>query len=141
MNRINIEDSCSTVQTKRVLLMEDGNLRRSFIKEFLESHFYDVVTVASGSNGIRSLLSEQFDLIICDMMTPKLPGDMFYSAVECARPDLCSRFIFITAHNGNSRINDFIRQVKGAMLVKPFSMDDLLEAVALVQAKTAISRN
>jgi len=107
------------------------------MREFLESHFYEVIAVSNGAEGVRAVLKDEFDVIICDMMMPKLPGDMFYTAVERMRPHLCRRFIFITGHRGNQKINDFIKQVRGTMLAKPFRMDDLIEAIAFVQVKSS----
>jgi len=126
------------IHTKRVLLLEDDEMLKGVIKDFLESSFYDVVAVTNGAEGVRAVLKSEFDIIICDMMMPKLPGDMFYTAVERMRPHLCGRFIFITGHRGNTKINDFIKKVKGTMLAKPFHLDDLLEAVAFVQVKSVI---
>ena len=128
------------IQTRRVLLLEDDEMFKNIIKEFLESNLYDVVAVANGAEGVRAVLKEGFDIVICDMMMPKLPGDMFYTAIERMRPELCRRFIFITGHRGNERINDFIKKVRGTMLNKPFHMDDLLEAIAVVQVRSTIVR-
>jgi DNA-binding NtrC family response regulator len=121
---------------KRVLLLEDDEMLKTAIKEYLETNFYEVVAVSNGAEGVRAVLKQEFDAIVCDMMMPKLPGDMFYTAVERMRPHLCKRFIFITGHRGNPKVNDFIKQVKGQMLNKPFRMDDLIDAVALVQVKS-----
>jgi DNA-binding NtrC family response regulator len=123
------------IQTKRVLLLEDDETLKEAIKEFLESNFYEVVSVSNGADGVRAVVKDEFDIIICDMMMPKLPGDMFYTAVERMRPHLCQRFIFITGHGHNPKINNFISTVRGTMLAKPFHLDDLLEAVACVQVR------
>lgn len=137
-HRINMKDSSSFIQSKRVLLLEDDEMLKGIIGEYLESHFYEVMAVPNGVEGVRAVMKDDFDVIICDMMMPKLPGDMFYTAVERMRPHLCRRFIFITGHRGNSKVNDFIKQVKGTMLNKPFHMDDLLDAIAFVQVRTAL---
>ena len=139
-NRINIKDTTSMIQTKRVLLLEDDEMFKGIIKEFLESNFYEVVAVANGAEGVRAVMKDEFDIVICDMMMPKLPGDMFYIAVERMRPHLCRSFIFITGHRGNEKINNFIKQVRGTMLAKPFHMDDLLETIAFVQVRSTIVR-
>ena len=127
----------SSSETRRILLLEDDLTLQSIIREFLEEQFYHVVAVTNGVDGVRALLKDDFDSIICDMMMPKLPGDMFYAAVERMRPELCRRIIFITGHRGNTKVNDFIKQVKGTMLLKPFRMDDLIEAIAVVGVNTA----
>jgi len=133
--RIDIKDHLSVFEPKRVLLLEDDEMFKNIIKDFLESNFYSVTAVTNGAEGVRAVIKDEFDIIICDMMMPKVPGDMFYIAVERMRPHLCRRFIFITGHRGNPKINDFIKQVRGTMLTKPFHMDDLIEAIAFVQVK------
>lgn len=135
--RITVNDNQGVIQTKRVLLLEDDEMLKNAIKEYLDSNFYQVVAVSNGAEGVRAVLKQEFDVIVCDMMMPKLPGDMFYTAIERMRPHLCRRFIFITGHRGNPKINDFIKQVRGTMLAKPFRMDDLIEAIAFVQVKAA----
>lgn len=137
-HKININDPRAVVQSKHVLLLEDDEMLKNIIKEYLQTNFYEVVAVTNGAEGVRAILKQDFDVVICDMMMPKLPGDMFHTAVERMRPHLCKRFVFITGHRGNPKINDFIKRVNGTMLVKPFHMDDLLEAIAFVQVKTAI---
>ena len=122
---------------KRVLLLEDDEMLKNVIKEYLEGNFYEVSAVSNGAEGVRAVLKQEFDVIVCDMMMPKLPGDMFYTAIERMRPHLCRRFIFITGHRGNPKINDFIKQVRGTMLAKPFRMDDLIEAIAFIEVKAA----
>ncbi len=129
----NTPDSIS--KKKRVLLLEDDEMLTALIKAFLESHLYEVAAVTNGDDGVSTLQYEEFDIIICDMIMPKLPGDLFYFAVKKKKPYLCRRFIFITGYKDNSRINDFVKEVNGVMLTKPFHMDELLKAVIAVQAR------
>jgi CheY-like chemotaxis protein len=136
-HRIPSDEKNDAAKLKRVLLLEDDEMLKNAIKEYLEGNYYEVVAVSNGAEGVRAVLKQEFDAIVCDMMMPKLPGDMFYTAIERMRPHLCKRFIFITGHRGNPKINDFIKQVKGAMLAKPFRMDDLIEALGFVQVKAA----
>jgi len=131
-------ESRSKTQTKRVLLLEDDEALQGIIREFLEEQYYQVVAVANGVDGVRAVMKEDFDAIICDLMMPKLPGDMFYLAIERMRPHLCRRFIFITGHRGNSKLTDFIKQVKGAVLPKPFRMDELLGVIAGIQVTSIL---
>jgi len=128
-DRLNIKDSASIIQTKRVLLLEDSEDLKSLIKRFLESNSYSVEAVSHGAEGLRSIMREEFDIIICDMQMPRLSGDRFYFAVKKAMPHLCQRFIFITGYTCSTKINDFIKQVNGTMLPKPFLLDELYGAV------------
>jgi DNA-binding response OmpR family regulator len=132
---VDIKDPCPSHEAKRVLLLEDDEVFKRLIKEFLEMNYFTVKAVSNGADGVRAVVKEDFDIIVCDMMMPKLPGDMFYTAIERMRPELCKRFIFITGHGGDMKIHNFIQKVRGTMLPKPFHMEDLLEAIAIVQVR------
>ena len=54
------------MQTKRVLLLEDDEMLLGAIKDFLETNYYSVVAVPNGAEGVRAVLKEDFDVVICD---------------------------------------------------------------------------
>ena len=122
-----------------VLLLEDDPQFKDIMNEFLHSHGFKVVSVQNGVEGVHEVLAKDFEIILCDMMMPTLPGDMFFRAVERMRPHLCNRFIFMTGHRGNGKVSDFIRAVNGTILSKPFHVDDLLEMIAFVQVRSAVN--
>jgi DNA-binding NtrC family response regulator len=129
----------STERKGKVLLLEDDPQFKEIMNEFLVSQDFDVSSVQNGVEGVHEILARDFDVILCDMMMPTLPGDMFFRAVERMRPHLCNRFIFMTGHRGNPKVNDFIRTVNGTILSKPFHVDDLLEMIAFVQIRTVVN--
>ncbi len=63
----------------------------------------------TGVEGVRELMAVELEVILCDVNMPKLPGDMFYRAVQGINPLLCARFIFMTGYCGHDKINEFIR--------------------------------
>ena len=77
----------------------------------------------------------RFDVIICDMMMPKLGGEMFYWAVTRARPGTARRFIFFTGHQNNPKITFFFHRVNATVLIKPFRMAELDAAMHEVSRK------
>lgn len=134
-HRISLPDHYSGIETKKVLLVEDDEAFKEVLGSFFESHFFDVTAVSSGVDGVREIMKCDYDVIVCDMMMPGLPGDMFYFAVERIKAHLCSRFIFITGMRGKPKIIEFIKRVNGTILWKPFHSDDLLEVVEFVQRR------
>jgi DNA-binding response OmpR family regulator len=123
---------------KKVLLLEDDPAFKEIMTDFLTESGYTVVAVQNGVEGVHEVLASDFEVILCDMMMPTLPGDMFYRAVERMRPHLCERFIFMTGHRGNHKVIDFVMSVNGAVLGKPFHVDDLLEMIAFTQVRTLL---
>lgn len=123
-------------QSKKVLLLEDDVAFKEIMTDFLKESGFEVVAVANGVEGVHQVLASDFEVILCDMMMPTLPGDMFFRAVERMRPHLCDRFVFMTGHRGNAKVNEFITAVNGTVLTKPFHVDDLLEMIAFINVRT-----
>ena len=124
---------------RKILLLEDDVQFRDIMRDFLGHPGVEVVAVQNGVEGVHEVLASDFEVVLCDMMMPTLPGDMFYRAVERMRPHLCDRFIFMTGHRGSPKVTDFVRAVNGTMLSKPFQVDDLLEMIAFVQVRMAVA--
>jgi CheY-like chemotaxis protein len=109
----------------KVLLLEDRDDFREVIHEYLLSGFYEVTSVQTGINGLREVMKDHFDLIICDMMMPKMGGEMFYWAVTRVRPATRKHFIFFTGHKSNPTAEFFFRRVNATVLYKPFKLSVL----------------
>jgi CheY-like chemotaxis protein len=123
---------------KKILLLEDDAGFREVIKLFLLESGYELVCVKNGLEGVQEVLAGDFAVILCDMMMPKLPGDLFFRAVQKMRPDLCQRFVFMTGYRDNPKVDDFIAKVGGSVLIKPFHVDDLLEMIAFIQVRMSV---
>ncbi len=120
---------------KKVLLLEDDPAFGEIMTDFLRESGFEVEAVVNGVEGVHKVLASDFEVILCDMMMPTLPGDMFFRAVERMRPHLCDRFVFMTGHRNNPKVNEFIGSVNGTILTKPFHVDDLLEMVAFIEVR------
>jgi len=125
----------TAAHAKKILLLEDDPAFKEIMSEFLSESGFEVVAVQNGVEGVHQVLAGDFEIILCDMMMPTLPGDMFFRAVERMRPHLCDRFVFMTGHRGNTKVNEFIENVNGTILVKPFHVDDVLELIAFIQVR------
>lgn len=121
------------VVEERVLLLEDDAAFQEVIRDFLKESGYAVVTARSGVEGLREVMNGDFAAILCDMLMPTLPGDMFYRAVERIRPELCERFVFMTGHLGDHNTNAFIREVDREVLFKPFRMRALMQTLNVLK--------
>jgi DNA-binding response OmpR family regulator len=122
---------------KTILLLEDEVDFSALLKDYLESFNYSVTVVTDGAQGMRKVMDQDFDFILCDLLMPNVPGDMFFVGVERVKPHLSKRFIFITGHKGNPRVMDFLKRNKGIALFKPFEMHLLLDALKVVEKNTA----
>jgi two-component system, cell cycle sensor histidine kinase and response regulator CckA len=124
-----IPDDPSSVTSKSVLILEDDAALADTVKRALEEQDYRVTVVSTGAEGVQRVLLADYDAIVCDMVMPNFPGDMFYRAVKQARPHLCERFIFITGHKNEPKVDQFLAEVRGKVLWKPFEMRQLFDAL------------
>jgi len=117
---------------RSVLLLEDDVLQAIVIRKLLEASDFVVTTVENGADGLREVMAFDFDVIICDMMMPKMPGDMFFLAVSRAKPQLCRRFVFLTGFGHEPKVAEFLAKVGGPVLHKPVPNLKLIEAIRAV---------
>jgi DNA-binding NtrC family response regulator len=122
---------------RRVLLLEDRDDFREALHEYLALRSFQVISVRSGVEGLREIMNGRFDLIICDMLMPKVGGEMFYWAVTRARPATAKRFIFFTGHQNNPAIQFFFKRVNATVLIKPFKLTALDSTIEEVLRKLA----
>jgi CheY-like chemotaxis protein len=122
---INLPPDDKTEPVRKVLLLEDRDDFREVLHEHLHSRSFHITSVPSGIEGLREIRNGAFDLIICDMMMPRMGGEMFYWAVTRMRPATAQRFIFFTGHRNNAAIEFFFKRVNATVLLKPFELSAL----------------
>ncbi len=126
-------DPASSHTIKSILLLDDDIDLADTLKKLLETHNFVVTTVGNGVDGVREIMRFDFDLIMCDMMMPRMPGDMFYFAVERTKPHLCPRFIFITGYPDKPEVVHFLGGLPEAVVLhKPVSEEDLIRTISFV---------
>src|SRR5580700_758193 len=122
--------SASTeLEIKSVLLVDDDTELAETLKELLEGYNFVVTVVGNGAVALREVMALDFDVIICDLLMPKMPGDMFYLAVQKTKPHLARRFLFITGHADNPKVDGFLKSIDGLTMHKPVLTNDLVRMI------------
>lgn len=114
----------------RILCVEDEDMLLQDLKEELEDENYEVMTAKDGQAAIEILKEEKPDLIISDMMMPKIDGPGLLSHVRLNRPGLSDvPFIFLTAKATRDDLIAGKRLGVDDYLTKPVDYDLLLATV------------
>jgi len=111
----------------KIVLIEDDREIQTTLRTVLESAGYRVSSASNGAEGQRLIQTENPDLIITDMMMPRMGG---FPVLEYLRTlEDPPRVIMITANEGGR--HKAYAEMLGAVdyLRKPFAMDVLLESV------------
>ncbi|MHC4756536.1 MAG: response regulator, partial [Planctomycetota bacterium] len=68
------------METKvHILVVEDEDKIRDALQDFLEYHEYAVTVAADGLEAERNVEKQSFDLILLDLMLPKISGEQLCS--------------------------------------------------------------
>lgn len=60
--------------TKHILIIEDDQFIRELYEDYLKEHGFNILTAEDGESGLQKAQSEKVDLILLDIMLPKLNG-------------------------------------------------------------------
>jgi CheY-like chemotaxis protein/archaellum biogenesis ATPase FlaH len=74
-------------ERRLVLLVEDSRMQRELVKEWLEPR-YDVITAADGFEALAKIVSHQPDLVILDLIMPRVTGYELLAALRRAHVDV-----------------------------------------------------
>jgi CheY-like chemotaxis protein len=117
----------------RVLLVEDDEDNRELMAEVLAGAGFDVVSAASGTEGLRSLSERPVDVIVTDVGMPGMGGLELATAAKRVAPSV--PIIVVTGWAERDDISS-AREV-AAVLVKPVDPDTLAQAVSDVARASA----
>ncbi len=112
---------------RRILLIEDDKEISSTIFGVLDATGYDVVTAPNGIEGKELIESHNPELIITDMMMPKMGGFPVLEHLQTL--DNPPAVIMITANEGGRHKAYAEMLGVAAYLRKPFAMDVMLETI------------
>ena len=125
----------STDRGARILVIEDERPMRTALQDCLESEGYRVLSAEDGETGLAKAIKEKPDLILLDIMLPRLDG--FALCAELRRMGHTVPVLMLTA---KGFVQDRVRGLDAGAddyLVKPFSTDELLARVRALLRRRA----
>jgi len=112
---------------KTLFIIEDDNHVLSMMKNYFEYLGYNTVTASDGMEGLKMLKSENYDLVITDIVMPYVSGLGIISLIKERSPDV--PVIAITAYGENPERLAAEKQAD-IVLRKPFDMAKLRDHVS-----------
>ena len=123
----------------RILIVEDEKKVSSFIKKGMEEEYYTVDTAFDGKEGLRLASSEDYDLIIMDVMLPNMDGNTVTK--ELRKRNINIPVLMLTV---NDSIKDKVKGLDSGAddyLTKPFAFEELLARVRALLRRNEKSKS
>lgn len=113
-----------TISNYRLLLVEDDETLRFIVKDNLERNNFHVTVAENGEIGLHLYNSEEFDLVILDVMLPKIDGFQVAKSIRETNEQI--PIIFLTARSMSEDKITGLSIGGDDYITKPFSMEELL---------------
>lgn len=108
----------------RILLVEDDKGIARFVKKGLLENSFSVDVASNGEEGLKSALYKGYELIILDILLPKMDGREILRRLR--EREIQTPVIFLTAKDSENDIVNGLNLGADDYLTKPFSFNELL---------------
>ncbi len=108
----------------KILVVDDNPDVLNLIADILESHDYEVKTVSNGASAIKELESNDYDMVLTDLMMPDVDGmQVLENAILKTPKTIC---IILTGHGTIKSSVEAIKKGAFDYITKPVSPSELL---------------
>lgn len=122
----------------KILLAEDDLAISTVLEKRLKFSGYDVTVVDNGEDALAFVMADDYDIIISDIMMPKMDGIELLKAVRAKKKDV--PVLFLTAKDSTSDVVTGLDSGADDYMVKPFEFSELLARIRLLTRRRYGSR-
>jgi putative two-component system response regulator len=107
-----------------VLIVDDEDYLRRIVARILQEKNYSCVQASGGQEALDILLTKKFELLITDIMMPKMSGIELLSLAKTVQPDIA--VIMLTGLDSQETAISALEQGAYGYMIKPFQPNELL---------------
>ena len=111
----------------KILIIDDEKVIRATLREILEYEKFEVTEAQDGAEGLKKLMEEDFDLVLCDVKMPKMDGIEVLDQAKAL--DKSPQFIMISAHGSIETAVEATKKGAFDFIPKPPDLNRLLLTV------------
>lgn len=124
-----VEDESQDCGKESILLVEDNDLVREMTEKMLESAGYNIVTATDVDDAIRisSDLNVSLDLMLSDVVMPKMHGTDLWEKIKKNRPEI--KVLFMSGYTSNVIVHNGVLEDAFSFIQKPFTRNALIKSI------------
>lgn len=112
---------------KKILVVDDESMIRSFLSLLIKNLHYYVVCAEDGVDGLAKFNEEMPDLIITDMLMPNMNGKDMIDAIRKTERGKNIPIIILSGYTKPNDIMTYIKQDNTYFLKKPVEITEINE--------------
>jgi PAS domain S-box-containing protein len=126
----------------KILVVDDQYINRYFLEKLLEGYGYSVISAIDGVEALEKLTEETFDLIISDILLPRMDGFQLCREIKMHPEYKTIPFIFYSAAYNEPKDREFGENL-GAdrFIVKPTDPEEFISIIREVLEKLSQEMN
>ena len=113
--------------SETVLMVEDDPSVRRMVSEILKAGGYQVVEAQNAIEALELGQQDNIDLLLTDVVMPKMNGPELVAALEQIRPDI--HVLFMSGYTDNALLSHYVFDADRHFIQKPFSATALDEKI------------
>jgi len=117
-----------TPNGKRALVVDDVGTTRAILRKILTEQGYEVIEAESGEDAIKVYHTQRPDLVTMDIHMGKVSGLGAVQVIFKINPE--ARIIAVSSEHSQNYIAEALRMGVKAYIKKPFTSEQVLEAIA-----------
>jgi signal transduction histidine kinase/CheY-like chemotaxis protein len=124
---------------KRVLVVDDEEPILALVRDALSTTGMELDVARDGASALQQMRLNTYDATICDWRMPGMNGQQVYEQLRAFDLKAAERMIFVTGDLVNEKTQSFIRERGNLSLGKPFTLDQIRDAVRqVIERGTAV---
>jgi two-component system, chemotaxis family, chemotaxis protein CheY len=119
--------------SRNVLIVDDSAVMRKIIMRSLRQANVQVDQIfeaGDGAEGLKVLAEQSVDLVLSDVNMPNVDGFEFVRRARSQTPPIDVPIVMVTTEGSEDRVKEALSSGVQGYVVKPFTADDLREALA-----------
>ena len=114
---------------RKILVVDDDEHILRSLAQYLELEDFDVTTASSGTEALQRFEESTPDLMVLDVMMPGMDGFEVLQKVRQGADTAALPVLMLTARDQHADIMKGYQMGATSYLVKPFNLDELVEAI------------